>query len=424
MFILDLMEAAGQSRRRPRMPVLNRLLQYGVASPLAKKAEAAGLTVSTIRSTSQSVMVKKFGLETQEAAELKKCVARRPIDADDTLLSRSNHVCCVCKGQKGDGVIVHHIVEYERSQDNSYANLAILCPNDHDRAHHGGLTIGLTVEQIGKAKRSWEHQVEVANVRKAAQALDVPDEAIDYINIMRIEEMCVRRFGAVPSTDISASLSRAQILGSDLRFDEAFVRKTLSGGGYLFDYTNSRETEHYRQLLMKLSETITFEDLSEAARSGIRKLRALEGKYAFFVGGVSSKRPKYPIRESKPVVWRFKITNVEITWNGDAKYLMSSSAIFRQGNVNRYIIYGLVRTVHKPDKGPIQVTCSPLLVAQPSAYVDRTPAIAWRRHWGDDQIEDEDAESDRVAPDAGRAAAGGAPGDYAGAVTALGFRLT
>jgi hypothetical protein len=98
-------------------PRLDRLLQYGVASPLAKKAEAAGLTTTMIRSLSQGVMVKKFGLEAPEAAELKKCVARQPIDADavDVLLARGNQLCCVCKGQKGDGVIVHHIVGYERS---------------------------------------------------------------------------------------------------------------------------------------------------------------------------------------------------------------------------------------------------------------------------------------------------------------------
>ena len=85
-----------------------------MASPLAKKAEAAGLTTTMIRSLSQGVMVKKFGLEAPEAAELKKCVARQPIDADavDVLLARGNQLCCVCKGQKGDGVIVHHIVEY------------------------------------------------------------------------------------------------------------------------------------------------------------------------------------------------------------------------------------------------------------------------------------------------------------------------
>lgn len=67
-------------------PRLDRLLQYGVASPLAKKAEAAGLTTTMIRSLSQGVMVKKFGLEAPEAAELKKCVARQP--------TRTRSTCC------------------------------------------------------------------------------------------------------------------------------------------------------------------------------------------------------------------------------------------------------------------------------------------------------------------------------------------
>jgi hypothetical protein len=210
------------------MSVLDRLVRYGVASPLVERARGAGLTATAIRTLSLDAMVKKFGLDAREAAELKKCVARQPIDPDttDSLLSRSNHVCCVCRGQKGDGLVVHHIVEYERSQDNTYTNLALLCPNDHDRAHRGGLTVGLTADQIRKAKHSWEHQVEVANVRKAAQALDVVDEAIDYVNIMRIEEMCVRRFGAVPPTSISTSLIPG-ILSRDLQFDEVFVRKKL-----------------------------------------------------------------------------------------------------------------------------------------------------------------------------------------------------
>ena len=59
-------------------------------------------------------------------------------------------------------------------------------------------------------------------------------------------------------------------------------------GPTLFDYGNACETEHYRQLMRELSRVIPFEDLSEAARSGIRKLRALEGKYVSFIGAVDS----------------------------------------------------------------------------------------------------------------------------------------
>lgn len=365
------------------MTVRERLLQYGTTSALATKAEAAGLSATKIRTLSQKDLSSKFGLDPREAADLKKCIKRHPIEADivQLLLEKSNHLCCICKGSKGSGVILHHIVEYERSQDNSYGNLAVLCPNDHDRAHQSGLTLGLTAEQIRNAKNRWEKQVEISNAQKAAKSIKIRNEAVDYVNVMRIEEMCVQLFGEIPATTISPTLQRAKILGPDLHFDEKFVRKNLSNGGYLFDYISSRETEHYRQLLVNISTQISFSDLSEAARSGIRKLKALEGKYTFFIGGVTSKRPDRPITSSQPLEWLHKTTKLEIIWHGDAKYLMSSSAISRQGTKNRYILYGAVRTVEKIGKGPVRVTCSPLFVAQPIAYVDRTPSIAWKRRY-------------------------------------------
>lgn len=375
------------------MSAEDRFLQYGVSSTLADKAVRAGLTVTTARALPIRELTGKFSLSGAEASELKKCVVRQPIDARvaELLLTRSNHVCCVCKGIKGTAVILHHLVEYEVSQDNSYGNLAVLCPNDHDRAHSSGLSLGLTDAQITSSKVAWEKQVELTNAQTAARGIVVDDDAIDYVNVMRIEEMCVRRFGKVPGTTITPSLRRAGILGPDLRFDEAHVRKKLSGRSYMFDYVNSSETEHYRQLLTKLSEVVDFEDLSEAARSGVRKLRALEGRYAYFIGAVSSTRPKLPItRKTQPLVLHHTSRGVRITWDGDPNYLMSMSSISRQGRTNRYIIYCLVRTVEKPDpKGPVEVTASPLLIAQPSAYVDRTPAIAWRRYVPADDFDDD-----------------------------------
>lgn len=127
-----------------------RLLQYGVSSSLAEEAQSRGVGVSRISALSKRDLVERYGFDAAKAAELKKCIQRQPINGDvlDVLLARSNHVCCVCKGTKGSGVIAHHIQEYEHSQDNSYGNLAVLCPSDHDRAHSKGLTLGLTQQQI------------------------------------------------------------------------------------------------------------------------------------------------------------------------------------------------------------------------------------------------------------------------------------
>lgn len=377
------------------MKPFERLMQYGVSEALAEKATKAGLSSTKIRSLSQKDLAGRFGLTPEEAKELKKCIARQPIEEDvlDLLLARNNHSCCVCKGVKGGGVIVHHIEPYEMSQDNSYGNLAVLCPNDHDRAHtSGGLSMSLSEQQILKAKAAWEKQVELINAQAAANAIEVLDEAVDYVNVMRIEEMCVSRFGSVPDTSISAYLKKKGILDEDGRFDETFVRNNLSGRKYLFDYINSSETEHYRQLLQKLSPHLRFEDLSDAARSGIRRLRALEGKYAYFIGAVTSKQPKVPITPSSPpIVFRHKAKKVRIEWDGDPNYLQSMSSISRQGKKNNYIIYCLVRTVSKAEDGFTDVTASPLLIAQPKAYVDRTPSIHWRKYWQTaDNSRDED----------------------------------
>ena len=114
----------------------------------------------------------------------------------------------------------------------------------------------------------------------------------------------------------------------------------------------------------------------------------------FFIGGVDSKQPKLPIaRDTPPLALRHQARGVVINWDGDANHLMSMSAIGRHGRRNRYIIYGRVTSVLKDLRtSPIEVTVSPLLIAQPSAYVERTPAIAWRRYWRKEEEEISDFE--------------------------------
>ena len=321
-----------------------------------------------------------------EAKHLSRCVKRKPIEIDivNILLEASNYTCCVCKGVKGQSYIIHHIEEYEKHQDNTYNNLAVLCPNDHDLAHRpGGLSNDLTSAQVRSAKDKWGAEVELINAQRAARAVTVNDDAIDYINVMRIEELCIRVLGKVPPTSVSPGLMRAGILNIDLHFDQKFVRQNLSGGRYLFDYTNHSEGEHYRQLLAQVAQRVDFEDLSEAAGKGYAALNTFEGRYAFFIGGVYSKQPDLPIdNKTPPIVMHYTTKKVKIDWDLDPNYLYSASAISRMGRKNRYIIYCLVRTVEKGTKGsPCSVIASPLLIAQPAKYVNKMPAIAYQRQF-------------------------------------------
>jgi hypothetical protein len=139
------------------------------------------------------------------------------------------------------------------------------------------LTLTITEKQLRQAKSAWEDQVLQENVRRTAQRIEVRDSAIDYVNIRRIEELCVRLFNHIPDTSVSPVLKRRGILGPDGNFDQKYVQEHLSGGRYLFDYTNSHEMEHYRQLLGKIAEVTDFADLGAAARKGCLALTSLSG---------------------------------------------------------------------------------------------------------------------------------------------------
>lgn len=382
---------------------LGTLLQYGVASDLAEKANSVGLTVTKARSLSQKDMVSKFGLSEAEAKTLSHCVRREPIDEQivQLLLESSNFICSVCKGQKGPSYIIHHIVEYEKTQDNTYNNLIVLCPVDHDLAHQGGLTLKLTESQLRTTKMKWEKQVEVANAQRAAQLIDVNDDAIDYVNVKRIEELCVRLFKKIPQTSLTASLRRAGILGAGGSFDQKYVQTHLSGGRYLFDYITHQETEHYKQLMQKIATVTNFIDLDETANAGHSALKASEGHYAFFIGGVCAKGPDLPITASTPtILLHYSRKHLRIEWILDPIFMMSMSAITRIGGKNRYIIYCLVRTVELQADKVTLVRASPLLIAQPNKWVHKTPAIAYERQYAeyiDDDFLDDDA--DDAQPD-------------------------
>lgn len=132
-------------------------IQYGVPSDWAKIYESKRLSATTFKNTPTKALIAKYGIDENQTKFVKECLKREPIDEDtiNQLLERSRFVCCLCKGQKSDAFIIHHITPYATSRDNSYENLAVLCPNDHDLVHREGqnLTSKITPKQIVKSKK-------------------------------------------------------------------------------------------------------------------------------------------------------------------------------------------------------------------------------------------------------------------------------
>lgn len=157
------------------MSLENTYIQYGVPSNWAHEYDQKGISVSTFKQTSKRNLLEKYNISKPQIDFVKNCLLRKPIDENIIfkLLENSRFVCCLCKGQKSDAYIIHHIIEYSQSQDNTYPNLAVLCPNDHDLAHRNGnaLTNKITEQQIREAKKNWEQKVKEENKIVASKKL-------------------------------------------------------------------------------------------------------------------------------------------------------------------------------------------------------------------------------------------------------------
>ena len=148
-------------------------IQYGVPSDWADEYERIGISTSTFRQTSKKNLFNNYNIPKTQINFVKPCLVRQPIEEKTVqkLLENSNFLCCLCKGEKSHAYIIHHIVEYSISKDNSYNNLAVLCTSDHDLAHRKGvaLTDKISEKQIKVAKQNWTKLVIKENKAKASQ---------------------------------------------------------------------------------------------------------------------------------------------------------------------------------------------------------------------------------------------------------------
>lgn len=362
-------------------------LQYGVPIDKAKSAIANSLSASTFKKLSKEQLISKYNFNNEDIDFIKHCLNRNPIDENiiNTLLERNNYMCCICKGEKSDAYIIHHIEEYSISQNNSYDNLAVLCPNDHDLAHRKGihLTNKLTPKQIKAAKDKWEKLVQSENVRKASLTGEVT--SIDYVNIPRILEECRGVLGRIPITKYSESLIRKEFIHDDGNLNINKLNElniNLNQPLNFFGPLGATELSLYFFELVKLiMNMVNFEDLDILLnKTELRK--GLIGKYCYYVGGLYGKNPKFPIKETTPNTHVYLRRNgFFVEWNVDPHYMTSNSAATRLGERTVYIVYGRIRNVgEKVLKGKkhTHIDIRPFAFGMPISRKDRTPLVHYK----------------------------------------------
>lgn len=350
----------------------NSLTAYSIPSDLAKKCESIGLPVSTIKGVPQKDLIAKYGLSKDEARVVKHAVERKPIDPSvaRSVLHKSNYCCCLCKDSQ-HGYIIHHIVEYSVSQDNSESNLAVLCPNHHNSAHKTGPSLTETIDKrdIQEAKWKWEEEVKKANQIKAMSQFRVDVGNVDYCNFKRLEEACIRLFDEVPNTKYSARLFSLRVLNASNQYDTTRFDANKDKKRNYFDKINEGEGLHFVELIKCIGQKVAFTDLSKDSSLAIAKTLKI-GDYVMLTKKMRGKMFQLTtIDAPKTTIIRNKKRKTVIELAIDSNYMFSTSANERLGRNNLYVTYGIFLGTEKftdyKEDDLAKIKISPFIIAFP-----------------------------------------------------------
>jgi len=175
---------------------INNLMKYGIDSQLAEQLVKLGYGVNKIKDTNITELASHF--DKDKAKDIKDKINRKPVPEKilQRLLDDCYWKCCICEEfRKIQPVIIHHIVPYHESHDNSYDNLVILCPNHHAAAHTrcdiavGGLPAGLIRKQkqeFIKAIAEWKAGLRKAPVREEKEGWDIEEAWKAWISVTSV----------------------------------------------------------------------------------------------------------------------------------------------------------------------------------------------------------------------------------------------
>lgn len=166
--------------------IFNTLLGIGFPENIAFHLADTGKTLLQIKRLSNDQQ-RHFGI-TQELKE--RLSNRKPIPETTVskLLKDSSRICCICKGAHSDAIVIHHIISWEDTMDNSEENLVVLCLHCHGEAHtNRELSRNLTKEQIRDFKKEWVELVKKTAEDRARGITTIQNlEYWDYFNHGRI----------------------------------------------------------------------------------------------------------------------------------------------------------------------------------------------------------------------------------------------
>jgi HNH endonuclease len=138
---------------------LNALLSRNIPRALATNLVLAKKTLGKLAKMNDTEL-KKLGLDDAHIEAVRDNRPSIPAATLRQVLDDSWRVCCICTRRERD-VVIHHIKEWGQGGTHDESNLAVLCLDDHHRAHLSGghAKAALTANEIRNAKEKWIRRV-------------------------------------------------------------------------------------------------------------------------------------------------------------------------------------------------------------------------------------------------------------------------
>ncbi len=276
-----------------------------------------------------------------------------PFNTLASVLIASRFTCCVCH-DTGRSVVVHHIEDWAKSRDHSCDNLAILCLEDHDKAHKsGGHTQNLTPDLVRQAKRQWEEKVAKMDTRAILDASAVESASWWLFNHIRL-------FGL--AADLNIELSKVK------GFTDARRRGLLDDSGllqprdpqtsWMYEGGDGIPLHRYvtgvlRAVLEHLTVYNVSDDLDRSILAGVihsGQFIFLQGTIYFQTRGVASRGP------GQTIIGTRRVNGVEISFTAD-RWEATANSVWGSWLKGRQDIGCLLRvmTVGRSDTGAFHI---------------------------------------------------------------------
>jgi len=236
------------------------LLARGIDSATANHLIDSKISLNKLKTLSLDKLLRCGLNENQANLILKEERPPIPIETVKKLIFESRSICCICR-DRNKPFIIHHIIDWEKSRDNSEKNLVVLCLNDHGETHSKhSLSQNLTPQLIKDSKTKWIKRVGELD-SEAVSNLLVEGSRWDYINHARLIELANNLQIQLNKTKLFETLFSHKVLDHRGYLTQDFISKAKRKP-YMYDFGFGLQLyEHHKELLESIIKRLQIVDL-------------------------------------------------------------------------------------------------------------------------------------------------------------------